>query len=276
MRLHYQVLILSGGYLLATLFVDFIDWGQYIRQFVNVHIFLFGGATVFNSFWDKDEGPIGGLKHPPKMKPWMRPVSMVMQFFALAWCLTISVEFTVIYGISLLLFWLYSSPKARWKGHPLLSLIAIGISTGTNSFLLGILATGQPELRLEHIIASIGVACIILSLYPISQIYQMEEDSRRGDVTFTMKYGLGNAKRFFLVLFPAGVLIISTMMYPISHEVAMPFFLCGIFAFVLISMLMTRLIGSTSEYNLVMRMKFLASFSFVMFILSSLLIKSII
>ncbi len=276
MRLHYQVMILSGGYLLATLFVDFINWGQYASQFVNVHIFLFGGATVFNSFWDKDEGPIGGLKHPPKMKPWMRPVSMVMQFFALAWCLTINVEFTVIYGISLLLFWLYSSPKARWKGHPILSLIAIGISTGTNSFLLGILATGQHTLTPENVITSVGVACIILSLYPISQIYQMEEDSRRGDITFTMKYGLYNTKRFFFVLFPMGVLIISSMMYPISPEVAMPFFLCGFFAFVLISILMNRLDGKISEYSVVMRIKFLASFSFVMFILSSLLIKSII
>ncbi|MDZ7807429.1 MAG: hypothetical protein U5K71_09980 [Gracilimonas sp.] len=161
-----------------------VNWPQFWLQFLNVYVLLFGGATVYNSWWDKDEGPIGGLKSPPKMQPWMWPASMVIQYIGLFWAISVGWNFVIIYAISMLFFWLYSSPITRWKGKPILSLVAIGISTGTNSFFLGYLAAGgYPITWIEDIIA-IGVACLILSLYPVSQVYQSDEDMKRGDETF--------------------------------------------------------------------------------------------
>lgn len=78
LRIHYQVLLLSGGFLLGGLITDYMNAYNYGFQFLNVHLFLFGGATAYNSYWDKDEGPIGGLKNPPEMKRWMHPVSIGM------------------------------------------------------------------------------------------------------------------------------------------------------------------------------------------------------
>ena len=49
--------------------------------FLSVHILLFGGVTVYNSYWDKDTGPIGGLRAPPPLAPWT-----LHRFLAYATC----------------------------------------------------------------------------------------------------------------------------------------------------------------------------------------------
>jgi len=276
LRIHYMFFILSGGYLMAALFVPDINWLQFGFQFLNVHVLLFGGATAYNSFWDKDKGPIGGLKSPPPMTDWMWTASLVIQFIGLAWAFFIGLKYSVIYASSMLLFWLYSTPLARWKGDPLLSLVAIGVSTGTNSFLLGLLAAGRSELGFADGAVALGVAFILLSLYPASQIFQIEEDERRGDTTFAMKFGLRNVRIFFVVMYISGVLLISGFMYPQDQWLAIVFFMLSSFAFVGISWMLFRLTGKVEEYFKVMKIKFFASFSFVLFILSALLIKSII
>lgn len=276
LRLHYQFFILSGGYLLSALFIDEINWQQFWTQFLNVHVLLFGGATAYNSFWDKDEGPIGGLKSPPKMTKWMWIVSLAIQFIGLAWAYTIGINYSLIYLLSLVLFWLYSTPLARWKGKPLLSLVAIGISTGTNSFLLGYLAGGDNRITFSEDAIAFGVACIILSLYPASQIYQVEEDRKRGDVTFAMKYGLKTVRIFYSIMFLIGASTLSFFLYLEDAILGLIFGVLSLCSFSGIAFILSKLEGKESEYGKVMKIKFLASLSFVLFILSTLLIKSII
>lgn len=266
LRLHYQFFILSGGYLLAGLFVEDVNWTQFWLQFLNVHVLLFGGATAYNSWWDKDEGPIGGLKSPPKMNRWMWPASMILQYIGLGWAVMIGWNYAIIYAISMLFFWLYSTPVARWKGKPVLSLVAIGVSTGTNSFLLGFLAAGGYPITFFEDIIAFGVAFIMLSLYPVSQVYQIEEDSGRGDPTFAVKYGIKGVKWLFTILFPVGSVILSLGLYSHSNSLGLIFFCVSTIAYVILYRFIWDLQGSSKEYEMVMRLKLLASFCFVLFI----------
>lgn len=276
LRLHYQFFILSGGYLLSSLFIDDMNWNSFWFQFLNVHVLLFGGATAYNSYWDKDEGPIGGLKSPPKMTKWMWTVSLAIQFIGLFWGFLAGFEFVEIYVVSMLLFWLYSTPHARWKGKPILSLFAIGISTGINSFLMGYLAGGGESLGFLEGAIAFGVACIVLSLYPVSQIYQIKEDRHRGDRTFAMVYGFKAVRIFYAIMFLVGTFIISFFLYYEGQNLGLIFGGLGLIAFTGISFILSKLEGKEEEYGKVMKIKFLASLSFVLFILSTLLIKSII
>lgn len=274
LRLHYQFFILSGGYLLAALFVQDVNWTQFWLQFLNVHVLLFGGATAYNSWWDKDEGAIGGLKSPPEMQRWMWPVSMGMQYVGLIWAFSVGWNFAIIYVISMLFFWLYSTPLARWKGKPLLSLVAIGVSTGTNSFLLGFLAGGGYPITYFEDVISVGVACIILSLYPVSQIYQTVEDRKRGDQTFALNYGLKGVKWLFTVLFLSGSALISGGLYQTDVLTGTLFATVTMLAFAGVSYFIWKLEGKEEEYDAVMKIKFLASFCFVLFILANLFVRN--
>ena len=274
LRPHYQVLILSGGYLLGGLMADTaeLNWRQYLSQFLNIHILLFGGATAYNSFWDKDEGPIGGLKNPPGMSDWMHPVSLLFQAAGFLFALYVGWLYSVIYLVSFLLFWLYSTPLARWKGDPILSVMVIGVSTGINSVLLGSIAAGG-TIHFNLITASIGATLILLSLYPVSQIFQIEEDKARGDTTFAVKFGTKGVKNFFTYSFLAGVLFISSSFKDLSLLLSIMFALVGTGSWVFLLIRIRSLTGIQEEYKKVMIIKFIASLSFVIFLMLAILLK---
>ena len=135
LRLPYMFGVLSAPFLISAVFAETLNWKEFWVQFFLIHTLLFGGATAFNSYWDKDEGPIGGLKSPPKLAEWTRSASIILMISGLLINYDKSLIFNGLYVFSLALFWVYSSPIGRWKGHPWLSLLTIGLSTGANSFL---------------------------------------------------------------------------------------------------------------------------------------------
>jgi 4-hydroxybenzoate polyprenyltransferase len=272
LRLHYQFFILSGGYLMGGLLVAEPDWYTFWFQFINVHVLLFGGATAFNSWHDKDEGPIGGLQHPPKMNKWMRDLSLIMQFAGLFWAFGAGPFYSGFYLISMLLFWLYSTPLARWKGRPLLSLVAIGISTGTNSLIMGALAAGAgPDALI--LFAGVGTGFMILSLYPVSQIYQIADDRKRGDITFASEYGLKGVRRFNALTFILGVAIITFVLYYLYRPLSIIFLVIGITVWLVLISWIRTLSMDSDQYNQVMKIKYLVSGSFVLFIVTALMIR---
>ena len=272
LRLHYQFLILSGGFLLGGFMAGEMNMQQYWMQFLNVHILLFGGATAYNSFWDKDTGPIGGLKNPPKMTQWMHPASLFFMFAGLMLSFSVGWLYTTIFLLSLILFWLYSTPHARWKSTPVLSLIAIGGSTGAASVLLGTLAAGG-AISLPVLLATAGATFVLLSIYPVSQVFQIEEDSARNDRTFAVVYGMEGVKRFFAVLYASGALILVSSMFWVSITAAALLFVGTAVSGIYIALIIYRLTGDKKEYSIVMKTKFFASLSFVGFFLIGNLIR---
>jgi 4-hydroxybenzoate polyprenyltransferase len=272
LRLPYMFGVLSAPYLVAHLFVQQPNWFHFFIVFLTVHTFLFGGATAFNSYWDKDEGPVGGLKNPPKMNDWMRWASLALMLSGWLLLLNESLLFHVLYGISFFLFWVYSSPIGRWKGHPWLSLLTIGVSTGSNSFLMALLALGlEPEQ--PHFLASLGVACMLTAMYPVSQIFQLEEDEARGDITFALKYGFRGIIKLYWILNLLGLVFLSTALIQLYGKWGSAFFYIGLLPILLTFLRLKKLTGKQEEYEGVMRLKYLMSFSFVGLSVFSLLFR---
>ncbi|WP_340106276.1 UbiA family prenyltransferase [Rhodohalobacter sp. 8-1] len=272
LRLHYQVLILSGGYLLGGFLSGEMDTLSYGLQFINVHVLLFGGATAYNSWWDKDEGPIGGLRNPPKMTRWMHPLSLLFMAAGLFFATTMGTIYALIFLCSLILFWLYSTPLARWKGDPHLSVVAIAISTGFNSVLMGTLAAGG-AISLSIVLGATGASLILISMYPVSQIFQIKEDRMRNDETFAIRYGVSGVKTFFRFTFVGGSLLLC-LAIAISDLLTALLLFAGIaISGMLIATIINRLEGDSEDYRNVMKTKFLASLSFVSFFLIGNIIK---
>ena len=272
LRWPYQTLLLSGAYGLSIIFVSAPDLGLFSKYFFLWHLGLYGGATAFNSYWDKDKGPIGGLKNPPPMRPWMRWASLLMMVLPAPIlihdiCLTIlpMASFGV-YSLSFFLFWAYSSPVLRWKGHPYLSLIVIFLSTGTSGFFMGYFASNGILLSLHSALAAFGVASILVSLYPISQLFQLDEDSKRGDLTLALLIGVKGVRTFYFIMYSFGTLLVSGCILPINSRLALFFFIVSTMGFIITNSILNGLIGSEKEYKQIMKIKYLSSFSFLLYI----------
>lgn len=273
LRWHYQLFILSGGFLLGGFLSADLEIKSFLIQFGNVHLLLFGGATAYNSYWDKDEGPIGGLQNPPKMQSWMWGGSLILQGIGLSVAFAQGLLYSGIYVLSMLFFWLYSTPLARWKSHPVKSLIAIGISTGFNSVLLGYLAAGNDVVGMPVWLASAGVTLMLLSLYPISQIYQIEEDRSRGDYTFAVQFGKKGVTQFFISAFLIGLILVSLAIGVSDFWIAIFFGVIGVIVGLIVFVLLKGLSIKSEDYSRVMWIKYGTSMAFVLFLVAAIILK---
>jgi 1,4-dihydroxy-2-naphthoate octaprenyltransferase len=191
LRLHFQLLLapvflwgwlIAGGGLSQAVLIGFVA----------CHAFLYSGATAFNSYYDKDVGPVGGLEHPPSVSPALLPFSLAVQ--GVGWLLAalVNLPFFLIYGAFLGLSFAYSHPRIRLKAHTLTSLVIVGVGQGALAFL-GAWAAVRGEvasaLSLDGALGVVAAVLLILALYPLTQLYQIDEDAARGDRTAAVVWG---------------------------------------------------------------------------------------
>ncbi len=272
LRWRYQLAVVSGAYLAGGLYQPELDLRAFLVQFANVHLLLLGGATAYNSFWDRDEGPIGGLRHPPPAPTWTRPAAWLVQFVGLGLAASAGGTFVAVYLLAMLLFWLYSTPAIRWKAHPHKSLAVIGVGNGLGLFFLGYLAAGPEPPRLEVVAAGTGVALLLMSLYPASQVYQLADDARRGDRTFARCYGLRGIRRFFVPCYAAGASVLAGTLALQHGWLGAGMLLTAAAAGPFIWRGLRGLRGAPSDYGPVMRLKYATSGLFIAFIVAGLVL----
>jgi 4-hydroxybenzoate polyprenyltransferase len=165
-------------------------------------ICLNGGTLAINSAFDKDEGDIGYLRAPPPVPAHLFGFGMGLLTVGGVLSLQLPAAFTAAYGICLALSVLYSVPPFRFKAVAgvdwLINMIGFGALTPYAGWAL----TGRPLDR-PALLVFAAFAPLFAALYPLTQIYQFEEDRRRGDRTLALMLG---ERRSLLVAVAGAVL----------------------------------------------------------------------
>ena len=134
--------------------------GRTLLAFLLLHVLLYGGANAFNTYYDRDTGPIGGLERPPPVRRELLPWSLGLQATGFPLALLVSLRFAAIYLTLFLLFTAYSHPAVRIKRRPWWSLAAIGLGQGGLGFLAGwtsVLRNGDAEAAKSFLGADCGL-----------------------------------------------------------------------------------------------------------------------
>ena len=157
------------------------------------HVLCYGGSTAFNSYYDQDQGPVGGLWDPPRPTRALLFFSLAVQILGLIIiALFLSLPLLIVALAMLALSTAYSHPAIRLKAHPWASLLAISVGQGLGGATAGWLcAQGDWTTLLapRAALALIVAALITTGFYPLTQLYQRAEDERRGDITFAVRWG---------------------------------------------------------------------------------------
>jgi len=197
LRLPFQ-LALSSVFLWGV-FVASGDFGpRTLVAWAAFTIGLSGGATAFNSYYDRDEGPVGGLSHPPPVTRALLPFSIAMLTAGLLAACFASPRAGAIYLAAAILFVLYSHPAVRTKRRPLLSLATVTLASGALTFLAGA-ATAEavpPGSWPRIALGALSASAVVAGFYPLTQLGQIEEDRERGDRTFAVAFGRDAAFRW--------------------------------------------------------------------------------
>ncbi|HEY3402042.1 MAG TPA: UbiA family prenyltransferase [Ohtaekwangia sp.] len=163
--------------------------------FIIVHLFLYPASNGYNSYFDKDEKSIGGLKNPPRVTKGLYYLSILFDLIAIVLAaIMLTITFSIMVFIYGLISKAYSHPAIRLKKYPIIGWLTVSIFQGLFTFLMcyaGINGyTVESLIRTPVIIPGLLSSILLLGTYPMTQVYQHEEDQKRGDKTFSMMMGI--------------------------------------------------------------------------------------
>jgi 1,4-dihydroxy-2-naphthoate octaprenyltransferase len=187
-------------FLLGSAIVQDFEWWRFALIFFILHVLLYPASNGYNSYFDKDEKSIGGLKNPPKVSKELYNVALIFDLIALVLGLLISYWFVLFLFVYGLVSKAYSHPAVRLKKYPLLGWIAAGVFQGYFTVLM--LALGLSEEGIQVIFqlkvqfAAILSTLLLFGSYPMTQVYQHEEDAARGDRTISLILGIAGTFHF--------------------------------------------------------------------------------
>ena len=180
------------GYVLAVGFAGVVrgeELGAALAALAIWVLCLNGGTLALNSVFDRDEGDVGYLRAPPPLPRHLLAFSVALlaggQIFALALPLGFQVAYAICFALSLL----YSVPPFRFKAVAgadwVINMWGFGALTPYAAWA----STGRP-LDFGHAMVLFAFCPLFAGLYPLTQLYQFDEDRRRGDRTLALRLGM--------------------------------------------------------------------------------------
>ena len=150
---------------------------------------LNGGTLALNSAFDRDEGDVAYLHRPPPPPAYLAGFGLALMSAGLLGSLLLPVAYRLAYAACLLLSVLYSVPPFRLKAVPGADWAINMLGFGTLTPYAGWASTGLPVDTAGRLVL-LGFCPLFAALYPLTQIYQFEEDARRGDRTLARALGV--------------------------------------------------------------------------------------
>lgn len=168
------------------------------------HILVYPSSNGYNSYNDRDEGPIGGLEKPPQPTEYLRITANSMDFAAIMLALFMDVFFAGFVLMYIIASRLYSYREVRLKKYPILGYLVVVFFQGFWVFMANTFAiTHSFQFTQNQILAAITSSFFIGTIYPLTQIFQHEADAKDGVKTLSIMLGIKGTFIYAAILFLA-------------------------------------------------------------------------
>lgn len=207
LRFHFSLFLLPV-FLFALSQVATIDWNNTLFVFLILHFLVYPASNGYNSYMDKDQTPIGGLQKPLLPTKELFWITVAMDIGAVILSVFVSVVFSVGILFYILASRAYSYREIRLKKYPVTGFLTVFIFQGALIFFIVFHACSLPQTLNVPLIPCFISSFLIGALYPLTQIYQHEEDKKDGVITIS--YVAGKRGSFVLsgILFSAASLLL--------------------------------------------------------------------
>lgn len=172
-----------------------------------------GGTLAINSYYDQDEGDIGYLDDPPPPPEHLHIFSLALLVLGIPLAFLLGWRFLTAYMICMVLSLMYSIPPFRVKARAGFDVLINSTGFGGLTIYAGWAAVNRP-LEPTIINVMLGFFFLFAAFYPLTQIYQMEEDDKRGDKTLALLLKKPAVFHF------AGLAVLIAFMFFISEAAA--------------------------------------------------------
>lgn len=207
LRFHFSVFLLPV-YLFALSQLPQINWKYAFLVFVILHLLVYPSSNGYNSYMDRDETPIGGLKKPMKPTKQLFYVTVIMDVLAIILSLQVSTLFTLCILLYILASRAYSYRRIRLKKYPFTGFLTVFIFQGAVIFFSVFHGVQNNESLNTPVFPCIISSLLIGALYPLTQIYQHAEDKKDGVVSISYVLGKKGTFVFSMLFFLAATFLL--------------------------------------------------------------------
>lgn len=188
LRIHFSFFLMPV-YLFALSSLLKPNWYRAILIFFILHILVYPSSNAYNSYMDRDEGSIGGIKTPMQPTRQLFNISIILDGIAIASGFLISNFFAAGILLYILASRAYSYRGVRLKKYPLIGYLTVIIFQGSVTFWL--VCYGSHPIKSTHVPVSgmLASALLIGGLYPLTQIYQHDADRKDGVTSISSLLG---------------------------------------------------------------------------------------
>ncbi len=206
LRFHFSFFLLPV-YLFALSQLPDINWRDALIVFFVLHILIYPSSNGYNSYMDRDETPIGALKNPMQPSKQLFYVTIVMDVLALIISCFVSFYFAAGVLLYILASRAYSYRGIRLKKYPLIGYLIVIIFQGALVFFISYHGSSVNKSFDVPLLPMLAAACLIGGYYPLTQIYQHDDDRKDGVQTISMLLGKRGTFIFCGGIFAAATLL---------------------------------------------------------------------
>jgi 1,4-dihydroxy-2-naphthoate octaprenyltransferase len=206
-----------------------INWQTTAIAFVILHLFIFPSSNGYNSYQDRDETSIGGLKHPPKVSINLFYATLLLDITGVLCALFVSAYFSLFVLMFVLISRAYSYRNLRLKKYAIIGFLTVFIFQGAFVYLMASSAITNFSIEifftLNNIICMSVASFFIGSIYPLTQIYQHEADKKDGVISISYKLGYIGTFVFSAILFSTATIFLFYYFNLKHQQIALVLFL---------------------------------------------------
>jgi len=185
----------------ALSFTTEINWFKAISAFFLLHFLLYPASNGYNSYMDRDTESIGGIEKPLEPSYELFICSLVMDALGLFLAFVLSNNFGIAYLCYILFSRLYSWRMIRLKKYPIGGYLTVILNQGALVFYMVFQVCNNRENVVVPIELLAAASLLIGGFYPITQIYQHQQDAKDGVKTISMLLGKRGTFLFCMCLY---------------------------------------------------------------------------
>jgi 1,4-dihydroxy-2-naphthoate octaprenyltransferase len=188
LRIPFSV-FLSPLYFFALSQVPDINWPQALLIFIILHLLVYPASNGYNSYMDRDTESIGGIEKPPPPSRQLFLVTIVLDCMGIALSFLINPLFGCMMPLYIGASKAYSYRGIRLKRYPVIGYFTVIVFQGALTFWLVYYGSNSVhELKVPWQ-GPVICALLIGGFYPLTQIYQHQQDLKDGVKTISYKLG---------------------------------------------------------------------------------------
>ena len=226
LRFHFSFFLMPV-YWFALSQTDTINKAHAVLIFIILHLLVYPASNGYNSYMDRDTESVGGIKNPMQPTKQLFYFTLLLDGIAIALSFLISLYFVLGIVAYILASRAYSYRGIRLKQYPVIGYSTVIFFQGAVTFFLVMHGCSSNKTLAVPLYAMIASSLLIGGFYPLTQIYQHQQDKEDSVTTLSLLLGYKGTFIFTAIIY---LFAISTLAYQLISTLQQnSFFIIQIF-----------------------------------------------